>query len=334
VLLLAALPIAHAHTFEPAVLDLRERDPGTFDIVWKLPGPESGSFAPGDPAPQPDFPAHCQALAPPNVARPEIGAPVSWRIACGAAGLRGHTLSIRALDGGRLDVIVRISWADGSSASGALRSGDSDFAVPGAAATGVAAGAPARLVLWRYGRIGVEHIMFGYDHLLFVLGLLLLVDSWRTLLKTITAFTVAHSLALALAVLGVVEIPSAPVEASIALSIVLVALELTRSADAPPTLTRRYPWAVAFAFGLVHGLGFAGALAEIGLPADALALALLAFNLGVELGQVLFVAAMLAPLAVLRRLTTTWPALRLAPAYAIGSLAVAWMIARVERFWA
>jgi hypothetical protein len=187
-------------------------------------------------------------------------------------------------------------------------------------------------VFFAYVRIGIEHILFGVDHLLFVLGLMLLVDSWRMLVKTISAFTVAHSMALALAVLGLVDVPPALVEALIALSIVLVAVELTRG-GAVPTVTRRYPWAVAFAFGLLHGLGFAGALTAIGLPPGELVLALVAFNVGVEIGQLLFIGAMLAPRAWLRRAAARWTFVESVPAYVIGSLAFAWMLERVGRFW-
>jgi HupE/UreJ protein len=205
------------------------------------------------------------------------------------------------------------------------------FLVPAGSAVG--RGAAVGTVLWNYGRLGVEHILFGFDHLLFVLGLLLLVDSWPVLLKTITAFTLAHSLALALAVLGVVRVSPAPAEVLIALSIVLVALELTRAPDTAPTLTTRYPWAVAFGFGVVHGLGFAGALAEVGLPPDQIPLALLSFNLGVELGQAMFVGTLAVPLVLFRRHVAAASLLRRAPAYAIGAVAVAWTLERLERLW-
>jgi hypothetical protein len=243
---------------------------------------------------------------------------------------------VSGLDRNRVEAIVRITWGDGTVIAGVLHGDNDEFAVPRAPWSGAAlSGASVRGVLWSYLRLGVEHILFGFDHLLFVLGLLLLVDRTGLLIKTITAFTVAHSLALALAVMGVVTVPAAPVEALIALSIVLVAYELTR-ADGPASLVRQYPWAVAFAFGLLHGLGFAGALAEIGLPAGQIPLALLAFNLGVEIGQLAFVLVMLLPLKLFTRLTATrtcprW--LRWLPAYAIGALAMAWVFERIERFW-
>src|SRR5262249_43100003 len=151
----------------------------------------------------------------------------------------------------------------------------------------------AGAVLSGYVRLGITHILLGADHLLFVLGLLLLVPSLGMLVRTITAFTLAHSVTLGLAVLGLIAVPAAPVEALIAASIVLVALELVRDPGAAPTLGRRAPWAIALGFGLLHGLGFAGALADVGLPADRIPLALLGFNAGVEVGQLAFVAAML-----------------------------------------
>ena len=328
---LLPLRIALAHSFAPAVLDLREFQNGRFDVLWKLPGPESGSLAGGVDTPRPHVPARCRDIDGLSAANVAEDGPSHWRVDCGPEALRGESVWVSGLDGTRLDVIVRITWSDGTSASAVLRSGDEHFQVPAHRVS--ANGAPVGTVLWSYGRLGVAHILLGADHLLFVLGLLLLVESWGMLVKTISAFTVAHSLALALAVLGFVHVPPAPVEALIACSIILVALELTRDQDAPRSLTHAYPWLVAFAFGLLHGLGFAGALAEIGLPADQVALALVAFNGGVEIGQLAFVIAMTGPLAVLARITAAWPRTRLIPAYAIGALATAWALERIQGFW-
>jgi hypothetical protein len=327
----APLRLAFAHSFEPAVLDVREQRPGIFDVIWKLPGPESGSLAPGDPVPEPELPSHCRRVAGAAVP-PRLGEPLSWRVDCGAAGLHGERLAVHEL-GLRVDVIVRVTWLNGEGTSGVLRNGAEELVLPASRTAAAVGNASARAVALAYTRIGIEHILFGADHLLFVLGLLLLVDSWRLLVKTISAFTVAHSVALALAVFGVVQVPPALVEALIALSIVLVAVELTRAHDREPSVTRRYPWAVAFTFGLLHGLGFAGALTQFGLPHDQLVLALLTFNLGVEIGQLLFVVVMLGPRAWLRRAAARWAPIQLVPAYAIGSLAVAWMLERIGRFW-
>ena len=185
-----------------------------------------------------------------------------------------------------------------------------------------------------YLRLGVEHILTGLDHLAFVLALVLLTPAWRRLWKTITAFTAAHSLTLALAATGIVRLPPPPVEATIALTIVFVAREVWLAQHGRPGSTASRAWPVAFAFGLLHGLGFAGALAEVGLPDSDLPLALLTFNLGVELGQLAFVAAvLLLGRALSRQAWTQRRWLRLAPTYAIGALACFWCIDRVARFW-
>jgi hypothetical protein len=171
------------------------------------------------------------------------------------------------------------------------------------------------------------------DHLLFVSGLLLLVSGVGRLAKTISAFTVSHSVTLSLATLGVVHVPPAPVEAVIALSILLVACEIVRGPQTPPSLAQRKPWLVAFTFGLLHGLGFAGGLSEVGLPAGHIPLALALFSVGVEIGHFAFVAVVLAVIAAIRRWTITPPvwAWRVPP-YAIGSVAAYWVIQRLAAF--
>jgi hypothetical protein len=358
VTLAIATGTASGHSFEPVLLDLDERQAGIFEVHWQLPGPESGSLALGVADLQPQLPAHCRVVG---------TAPSRWHADCGTQGLHGATVSVPGIEASRIDVILRIKWLSGETATGAIHAAAPEFTVPGGPGL---AGREATVtgVLWSYLGLGTEHILLGYDHLLFVLGLMLLVDSWGMLLKTISAFTVAHSVTLAAAVLGFVHVRPAPVEVLIAASIVMLALELTRSPnslsasaltgdehvrrkplesgrepaiemtptagpDAPATLARRYPWVVAFVFGLLHGLGFAGALTEVGVPPDRIALALLSFNLGVEIGQLTFVAVMLAPLALARPLARRWPRIRLVPAYAIGVLAMAWTFERVQRFW-
>lgn len=197
---------------------------------------------------------------------------------------------------------------------------------------------PGRFEVARtYTVLGIEHILMGVDHLLFVLALLLLVDSRRRLLVTITAFTVAHSITLALASLGVLSVPGPPVEASIALSIVFVASEIIHARQGRPGLTQRYPWVVAFTFGLLHGLGFAGALAEVGLPPLSVPTALLFFNVGVEIGQLLFIAAVLAFIWLSRQavrrlgLPSVNGLWRVVP-YAIGGVASYWLFERIAAF--
>ena len=189
-------------------------------------------------------------------------------------------------------------------------------------------------VAWTYIVLGVEHILGGVDHLLFVLALLLIVRGGRRILVTITAFTVAHSITLVAATLGWVHVPGPPVEAMIALSIVFVAAEIVQGLRGNPGLTARAPWLVAFSFGLLHGFGFAGALAEVGLPQNAIPIALFAFNVGVELGQLIFVGVALVVRAVLTRLPLPRrPWLPYVAPYSIGAIAMFWVVQRVESFF-
>jgi hydrogenase/urease accessory protein HupE len=223
------------------------------------------------------------------------------------------------------DVLVRLERLDGTTQLTRL--------TPSAPSFVVEAAPNAWEVARAYLSLGVEHILGGIDHLFFVLGLLLITrGAWR-LVKTVTAFTVAHSVTLSLATLGYVHVPPPPVEAAIALSIVFVASEIIRSRRGEPSLTERYPWLVAFTFGLLHGLGFAGGLSAAGLPARHIPLALLLFSAGVEIGHFSFVGAFLAARAALGRLSGSWPhwAWRLPP-YAIGSVAAYWFIVRVTAF--
>jgi len=181
--------------------------------------------------------------------------------------------------------------------------------------------------------LGFEHILLGIDHLLFVLALLLITVGFKKLIKTITAFTVAHSITLSLATLGVMGLPSAPVEAVIALSIVFLAVELYHYYKGKEGLTVRYPWVVAFTFGLLHGFGFAGALSDVGLPQTDIPAALLFFNVGVELGQIAFVLVVMAIIWMLMKLKKDWPKkVKLIPVYAIGSMASFWLIERIIAF--
>jgi uncharacterized membrane-anchored protein YitT (DUF2179 family) len=206
--------------------------------------------------------------------------------------------------------------------------------------------APDRLEVGRtYLVLGVEHILLGIDHLLFVLGLLFLVGSWRRLVATVTAFTVAHSITLAAATLGWVHVAQAPIEATIALSVMFVAAEILHAAQGKPGLAARAPWVVAFVFGLLHGFGFAGALRGVGLPEKDVPLALLMFNVGVEVGQLLFIAGVVAILSLVTRLIRrgrsgehgpwyTESMIRTPVAYVVGSLAAFWVVQRVVAFWA
>lgn len=307
---------AWAHAFAPALLDVREGPTGT-TVVWKVPATLGES-----PALRPVLPPACRPVTDATV-EPVTQAMVErWVVDC-PGGLAGATIRVDGETEVPTDVVVRVELADGRSVSAVLRDGARELAIPAAQAGGA--------VTATYLRLGVHHILGGFDHLLFVLGLLLLVRSGWSLVRTVTAFTLAHSVTLALAVLGLVHVPPAPVETAIALSILLLAVELARPADAPPTLAARLPWLVAFAFGLLHGFGFAGALGEVGLPPGDVPLALLWFNVGVEAGQLLFVGALVAVAALLRRLRAgrllvVW---RAAAPWGIGGLAAFWVFERV-----
>jgi len=224
------------------------------------------------------------------------------------------------------DVLVRIEFANGASSTALLKPSQPWLIVKGPRSAGQ--------VVWDFTVLGVEHILSGFDHLLFVLALLLIVSGTRRLLMTITAFTIAHSITLAAATLGWLWLPGPPVEATIALSILFLASEMLKVNRGQPSLTANYPWLVAFAFGLLHGLGFAGALADVGLPQHEIPLALLMFNIGVELGQILFVVVILVFVFVLQRLRNGWPLWsRQVPAYGIGTMAAFWFVERVSGFY-
>jgi hydrogenase/urease accessory protein HupE len=247
-----------------------------------------------------------------------------WRVSR-PGGLAGQSLRIDGIAGGVTDVIVRVERKDGTSQVERLLPAEPQFVV--AAPAGTAA------VAWSYLVLGVEHILGGIDHLLFVLALLLIVRGAKRIFFTITAFTAAHSITLIAATLGWVHVPGPPVEAMIALSIVFVAAEILRGLRGKPGVTARAPWIVAFSFGLLHGFGFAGALAEVGLPQKAIPVALLMFNVGVEVGQLIFVGFALGVTALTARLPLwrrRW--MPYAVPYVIGTVAMFWVIERVGQF--
>lgn len=307
---------AHAHEVRPAYLELLESQPGRFDVLWKVPmrGDRVLSI-------QPVLPSTCRAVEAP-LHRGVRGAQVSrWTVDCGAADLDGGAVRIEGLAATMIDVLVRIEFAGGPVLSHILRPNDPAFVVKASGGMTPVLG---------YLELGIEHILLGFDHLLFVFALLLIADGTWRLVKTITAFTVAHSLTLAAATLGWVQVPLAPVEAAIALSIVFVAGEIVHVRQGREGITVRAPWLVAFVFGLLHGFGFAGALSQVGLPQTDIPLALLLFNVGVELGQLAFVGAVL----VISRLLSLWawlplPRAEAVPAYGIGTVAAFWCIQRV-----
>jgi hypothetical protein len=315
-----------AHALEPGFLELLHLGGSEWRVTWRVPQVVDRPMAIDAVLPEGCEPR--RGPAPDFDGRAFIS---GWIAAC-KDGLAGGEIRIEGLERTRTDVLVRYTL-DGEASSQAMRltAATPAFVVPAAMTTlGVFAS---------YFRLGVDHILQGIDHLLFVFVLVLLIRNWRRLLGAVTAFTVAHSLSLAAASLGWIIIPIAPVEAVIALSIAVLAAEVLRAPGSKPSLTERAPWVVAFAFGLLHGLGFASALLEIGLPEGDVPLALLAFNLGVEAGQILFIAFVLAVGAAAARLYPAGrrqllpgsPGLRTV-AYGIGILAALWVFERLAAF--
>jgi hydrogenase/urease accessory protein HupE len=307
---------AYSHALQPGYLALRAIDKNTYAVTWKMPAVR------GRPMPiAARLPESCAPRTPGQPVWDGAAYVARWTATC-PGGPVGGTIAVEGLAATQTDVLVRIQRLDGTEQTARLTP---------AAASFVIEEAPGMLdVAGTYLLLGTEHILLGIDHLLFVLALLILVSGWRRLVWTITAFTGAHSITLAAATLGFVRVAPGPVEAVIALSIVFVAMEIVHTRQGRPGLTESRPWIVAFAFGLLHGFGFAGALSQIGLPEHAIPLALLFFNVGVEVGQLLFVAAVLAVVAAWRRLEAPWPqwAWRV-PVYTIGSLAAYWTVERV-----
>ena len=309
-----------AHRLSPAFFGLTETAPNVFAVQWKV--SISGGLAA---VLEPQVPEGCSLR---QAVRTTVIDDVRLQHAtleC-PTGLAGKTFTVKGLAQTQTDVLLRVDYLDGSSSNQRL--------TPDAPAVAIPERPSAFEVVRTYTVLGVEHILLGIDHLLFVLALLLLVNGVGRLVATVTAFTVAHSITLGAATLGFVHVPSAPVEAIIALSILFLASELARrraaasGADAA-NLMARFPWIVAFSFGLLHGFGFAGALSEVGVPEQAVPLALLFFNVGVELGQLLFIAAVFG-LAWLVKLTAVrvpqmW---QRAVAYGIGSVAAFWVVER------
>ena len=309
---------ATAHEVRPGYLELVETGEETYDVLWKVPA-AGGDLRFGLYLRFPDGTEETSERRGHFVGDAFVQ---RWSVRH-PGGLTGRTVHVDGLRTTLTDVLVRVERLDGSTLV---------YRVEPAHPSLVIEAAPTRWALaGTYFVLGVEHILFGIDHLLFVLALLLIVEGVRKLVFTITAFTVAHSLTLVAATLGWVDVPGAPVEAVIALSIVFVAAEIVHGLRGREGLTARSPWVVALVFGLLHGLGFAGALHEVGLPDHAIPLALLLFNVGVEAGQLLFVAGALAVGAVLARVPLG-SLTRALPAYAIGTVAAYWTIERVAGF--
>ena len=321
---------ASAHEVRPAYLELRQTGADTYDVLWKVPARGDnmrlGIYV--------EFPFGTTNVTTPRTLFANDASTERWSIKQ-PGGLTGDEVHITGLAATMTDVLVRVENLDNTTQVTRVTPSSPSFVV---------AAVPSALDVTRtYLMLGVEHILFGVDHLLFVLALLILVKGWRKLVGTITAFTIAHSITLAAATLGFVRVPSKPVEATIALSIVFVACEIVHRRQGRSGLTEGWPWIIAFSFGLLHGLGFAGALREVGLPQNAIPLALLFFNVGVELGQLLFIGSFVAVITLAVHLIKRFSQWNVAPqstfawcgnvsAYVIGAVAAFWLIERTLSF--
>jgi len=305
-----------AHKLQPAYLEINEQATGTYNILWKRPLVDN---KPMDIYPQ--LPARCSNLTEPILRPSQSGSIERWLVDCGDAGLTDETIFIEGLSATVTDVLVRIYHVGGGEETHLLRP---------ATASAVVGGSPSGLErVIAYIQLGIQHILMGIDHLLFVLGLLLIVKSRWMLFKTITSFTVAHSITLAIATFGYASVPLPPLNVVIALSILFLGPEIVRSWRGGTSLTIRHPWVVAFAFGLLHGFGFATGLTNLGLRTAEIPQALLLFNIGVELGQVAFVLLIILLERSFRTLEVRWPRwVQVAPGYTVGSLGAFWVIQR------
>ena len=319
----AAVP-GRADEFKPAYLQLTQVDAQTYNVLWKVPAIDEYTTL----KVKPQFPEGTEALTEVRGTYARGTTVQRWRVRV-PAGLDGKAIVFSQLSETRIDVLARLVRLDGTVQLERILPVSPRFLVTPS---------PGPLeVLTTYTVLGIEHILTGFDHLLYVLAMLILVKGWRRIVATMSAFTATHSLTLTAAALGWVNVPQPPVEACIALSILFVAREIVQAHRGRSGMTARWPWAVSFTFGLMHGFGFAGALAEVGLPQSSIPIALLFFNVGVEIGQLLFVGAVLASIAAGRRLVRHFrlpqPAwLWRLPPYAIGAIASFWLVGRVAAF--
>lgn len=304
---------AYAHEVRPAYLQLMEQGDGSWTVLWKQPLLEGRQL--------PLTPSFAPACELESSRPPEFAGTATLMHYTAHCPLHEARLTIDGLSATLTDVLVRVDRADGSTVNHLLRSSSPsvDLSVKTPSTTS-------------YLLLGIEHLLFGLDHVLFLVGLVLLIPSRLDLLKTITAFTLAHSVTLALSVLELVRVPQAPVEAVIAVSILFLARELAMPADQRSILTRVRPWIMALLFGLLHGFGFAGVLAEIGLPRDQLALALFLFNLGIEVGQLAVILAMLLLVRGVSRLTES-SAPQTAYVWVMGCVAGMWTLDRISNIF-
>jgi hydrogenase/urease accessory protein HupE len=311
---------AFAHELQPSSLELRQLTPERYEVIWRAP------IYYGKPHPAKlQLPEQWQTVGEPTIRQLSDSALHRRVVSVPNGAIDGGVIRFLGLEATITDVFIRFIWLDGSQTTAIAR--------PNQPWVEIVAQQSAWQVAWDYTVLGVDHILSGFDHLTFVLALLLIVSGARRLLITVTSFTLAHSITLGAATLGVMWVPGPPVEATIALSILFLASELVKVNRGQASLTARYPWIVAFVFGLLHGFGFAGALSDVGLPQNEVPLALLMFNVGVELGQLLFIFAILVLVMALRKVRAEWPAwVRQVPAYGIGGIAAFWLIERVAGF--
>jgi hydrogenase/urease accessory protein HupE len=309
-----------AHEVRPAYLELRQTNAETYDVFWKVPG-QGENMRLGIYVELPDGSTNVTA---PQASMGNNAFSERWTVKR-TGGLTSGTIRIAGLTATMTDVLVRLERLDGSAQVTRLTPSSPSFVVEAA---------PRALEVARtYSLLGVEHILTGIDHLLFVLALLIITGGGWKLVKTVTAFTISHSLTLTAATLGFVHVPQRPVEAVIALSIVFVAAEIIRIYRGLESITARAPWLVAFSFGLMHGLGFAGGLSEAGLPVGHVPTALLFFSGGVEAGHFMFIGVVLGGIALVRRIRIPSPRwAQLVPPYAIGSVAMFWVVQRIALF--
>jgi hydrogenase/urease accessory protein HupE len=311
---------AVAHELQPGSLEVRQLTAERYEVIWRAPI----YFKKPHPA-KLQLPEHWQTVGEPTIKQLSDSALHRRVVSVPNGTIDGGTIRFIGLEATITDVFVRFIWLDGTNTTAIAR--------PGHPFVEIIAERSAWQVAGDYTVLGVDHILSGFDHLTFVLALLLIVSGARRLLITVTSFTLAHSITLAAATLGVMSVPGPPVEATIALSILFLASELVKVNQGRPSLTAQFPWIVAFVFGLLHGFGFAGALSDVGLPQNEVPLALLMFNVGVELGQLMFIAATLVLMMALRKVRFEWPAwTRQLPAYSIGGIAAFWLIERVTAF--
>lgn len=304
---------AAAHRFAPSLLRLFEVAPNEYNVIWKTPAQATSAIPL-----RPVLPAICTALDGGDGEMEGTGIIRQWRMQC-SDNLVGHKIAVSGLAENQSSVLFSLEYLDGSFYQSLLNADQHEFTVPDEPT--------AVTVIKEYSWLGIEHIWSGIDHLLFVFGLLLLVGGGKRLVWTITSFTLGHSITLCLVTLGFFEYPVAVVEFAIALSIFVLAVELARTDG--KGLFRTYPWWLAGGFGLLHGMGFAGALAEVGLPQAELPLALLFFNVGIEIGQLAFIFAAWGIWLVLRRGLQPWQGrLMPVPVYVLGSMSAMWCIER------